>query len=278
MLDIILDTLLDSVKLIPFLFLTYLAMEYLEHKTGAKTQNMVKKAGKWGPLLGGMVGVLPQCGFSVAASNLYAGRVITLGTLFAIYLSTSDEMLPIFISERAPLKMILGILLIKMVIGIVVGFVIDFVFRKGHEEHEHIHDLCEHDHCHCEQGILRSAINHTVQITLFIILISFALNLALYFVGEDTLAGFLMDNPFLGPILSGIVGLIPNCAASVVITQLFLQNVIGVGSMLAGLLVGTGVGLLILFRVNHDKKENVKILGLLYLIGVLIGIVVELVM
>lgn len=278
MLDIILDTLLDSVKLIPFLFLTYLAMEFLEHKTGAKTQNMVKKAGKWGPLLGGMVGVLPQCGFSVAASNLYAGRVITLGTLFAIYLSTSDEMLPIFISERAPLKMILGILLIKMVIGIVVGFVIDFVFRVNHEEHEHIHDLCEHDHCHCEQGILRSAINHTVQITLFIILISFALNLALYFVGEDVLAGFLMDNPFLGPILSGIVGLIPNCAASVVITQLFLQNVIGVGSMLAGLLVGTGVGLLVLFRVNHDKKENVKILGLLYLIGVLIGIVVELVM
>ncbi len=277
MLDIIFDTLLDSIKLIPFLFLTYLAMEYLEHKTGGKTQDVIRKAGKWGPLLGGMAGVLPQCGFSVAASNLYAGRVITLGTLFAIYLSTSDEMLPIFISERAPLQLIFGILLFKMIIGILVGFAIDFLFTRNKEEHEHIHDLCEHEHCHCEQGILRSAVNHTAQITLFIILISFALNLILYFVGEDVLAEFLMDNPFLGPILSGIVGLIPNCAASVVITQLFLQNVIGVGSMLAGLLVGSGVGLLVLFRVNHNRKENFKILGLLYFIGVVLGIVVELV-
>ena len=275
MTDVIVDTIIDCLKLLPFLFLTYLVMEYLEHKTGAKTQNMVKKAGKWGPLLGGLAGALPQCGFSAAASNLYAGRVITLGTLFAIYLSTSDEMLPIFLSEQVAPELILGVIAIKVVVGVIAGFVIDFLFREK-EEHEHIHDLCEQDHCHCEEGILRSALHHTLQITLFILLVTFALNLLIYFVGENVLADFLRDRTLLGPVLSGIIGLIPNCAASVVITQLYLENVISMGSMLAGLLVGSGVGLLILFRVNPDRKENLEILGILYLIGVCIGIVVNL--
>lgn len=279
MIDVILDTLIDSVKLIPFLFLTYLAMEYLEHRAGDKTSNLVKRAGKLGPLVGGIVGAAPQCGFSAAASNLYAGRVITLGTLLAIYLSTSDEMLPILISEQVALPVIGKILLAKAAIGVAAGFVIDFVFtHKHHEEehdHEHIHEMCEHEHCHCEKGIFRSALNHTVQITFFIIIISFALNLVLHFVGEEALDNLVLNRPVLGPVLAGIVGLIPNCAASVAITQLYLENVIGVGSMMAGLLVGAGVGLLVLFRTNHDKKENLKIVGLLYLIGVLSGIVIE---
>ncbi len=277
-------TVLEALKLVPFLFLTYLAMEFLEHKTGDKAKHVVKKAGKWGPVIGGIAGAVPQCGFSAAASNLYAGRVITLGTLLAIYLSTSDEMLPILISAKAPMEIIGGILLAKVIIGVVAGFVIDMVTcrsekKNGHDHnHEHIHELCEHEHCNCEKGIFCSALKHTLQITFFIILITFALHLALEFVGEDVLANLILNKPVLGPILAGIVGLIPNCASSVVITQLYLEGAMGVGAMMAGLLVGSGVGLLVLFRVNHDKKENFKILGLLYGIGVVAGIVIDLFM
>lgn len=278
MLHIILHTLLEGAKLLPFLFFTYLAMEYLEHRTGDKARNMVQKAGKWGPLIGGVLGVVPQCGFSAAASNLYAGRVITLGTLIAIYLSTSDEMLPVMISSKADARLIVGVLLAKMLIGMSAGFLIDLCYRGGHGEHEHIHEMCEHEHCHCERGIFRSAVNHTVQITFFILLISFALNLVLHFLGDDVLAGLILNRPVLGPVLAGIVGLIPNCAASVVITQLYLEGVIGLGSMMTGLLVGAGVGLLVLFRINHHRKENFRVLGLLYGIGVAAGIVIEYIM
>ncbi|MGN0167040.1 MAG: putative manganese transporter [Acetatifactor sp.] len=274
MADIILDALLDTAKLIPFLFLTYLAMEYLEHKTGDSSKKLIQKAGKFGPVIGGVLGIVPQCGFSAAASNLYAGRVITLGTLLAIYLSTSDEMLPILISEQVAAGTILKILLVKACTGIVAGLIIDFVLRrKGVEEHEHIHDICEHEHCHCEKGILRSAISHTLQIALFILIVSFALNLILHFAGEDALANLVLNKPVLGPVLAGIVGLIPNCAGSVVITQLYLEGAMGIGAAMAGLLTGTGVGLLVLLRVNHNRRENLKILGLLYTIGVLTGIV-----
>lgn len=277
MIDVILDTLLDVVKLLPFLFLTYLAMEYLEHKTGDKAETIVKKAGRFGPVIGGALGIVPQCGFSAAASNLYAGRVISLGTLMAIYLSTSDEMLPILISEQASPGVIVKILLAKALIGMTAGMVIDTLLRKrGLEEHEHIHDICEHEHCHCEKGIFRSALSHTAQITFFILLITFALNLLLNFVGEDVLANLILSKPVVGPILASLVGLIPNCAGSVVITQLYLENVIGIGAAMAGLLTGSGVGLLVLFRVNHNRKENLRILGLLYGIGVLAGVVTDL--
>lgn len=318
MLDVILDTLIDSVKLVPFLFLTYLAMEYLEHKAGESTVKMVRKAGKMGPLIGGVAGIMPQCGFSAAASNLYAGRVITLGTLIAIYLSTSDEMLPILISEKADVRFVLGVLGAKAVIGAIAGFVIDLVIREQkvhhhdhahvhadsahghnstgthswesnsantgsvkisedeHAEHDHIHELCEHDHCHCEEdGIFLSAVKHTLQITFFIMVIGFVLNLILHFVGEDALANLILNRPVIGPVLAGIVGLIPNCAASVTVTQLYLRGVISLGAMMSGLLVGAGVGLLVLFRVNPDKKENLKIVGILYAIGVLTGIVIN---
>lgn len=273
-----LDALLDTLKLIPFLFLTYLAMEYLEHRTGEKTQTLIKKAGRFGPVIGGVLGVVPQCGFSAAASNLYAGRVITLGTLMAIYLSTSDEMLPILISEleHTSVGTILTILLAKALIGILAGLLIDLLLRrKGREEHQHIHDICEHEHCHCEESILKSALSHTLQIALFILVIGLTLNLLLYFAGEDLLANLILNHPVAGPLLASLVGLIPNCAGSVVITKLYLEEVIGVGAMLAGLLTGSGVGLLILFRVNHHKKENLQVLGLLYAIGALAGILTE---
>lgn len=272
MLNVILDSLIDTLKLIPFLFLAYLAMEYLEHRTGEKAQRLIRRAGRMGPVLGGALGIVPQCGFSTAASNLYAGRVITLGTLMAIYLSTSDEMLPILISEQAPVRLILTLLLLKAVMGAAAGLLIDLLLKSKQEEPPHIHDVCEHEHCHCEKGVFRSALSHTAQIALFILLVTFILNFVLFFVGEDVFANLILNRTVLGPVLSGIVGLIPNCAGSVVITQLYLQGTMGLGAALSGLLTGTGVGVLVLFRVNHNRAENLKILGLLYLIGVAVGI------
>lgn len=275
MLHIIEHSLLDSLKLVPFLFLTYLSMECLEHKAGAKVQKIIGKAGKWGPIAGGILGAVPQCGFSAAASNLYAGRVITLGTLLAVFLSTSDEMLPILISEKVEPVLIFKILLLKVVIGMVAGFVIDLTMgRKREQEHSHIHEMCEQENCHCEEGIVRSAVNHTLRITFFILLVTLLLNIALHFGGEDVITGLLHDRPIIGPIVAGLVGLIPNCASSVVITQLYLQGAMSFGTMMAGLLVGAGVGVLVLCRVNHAKKENLKIIGILYGIGVVAGMVI----
>ncbi len=277
--DVILDTFIDGIKLLPFLFLTYLVMEYVEHKTSGKTGKMMQKSGKWGPILGGALGIVPQCGFSTAASNLYAGGIITPGTLFAVFLSTSDEMLPIFISEQVPLNTIVRILAVKAAIGIAAGFLMDGVIRrkKGESgEKLKIDHLCEHQHCHCQEGnILKSAINHTLQIFLFVLLITFFMNLLIGSIGEETLAAFVSGKLFLGPLLSGLVGLIPNCASSVVLTQLYLEGVLGAGSMLAGLLAGSGVGLLVLYKVNDNLQENIKITLALYMTGVLSGILIE---
>lgn len=267
-------TLEESLRLVPFLFLTYLAMEALEHVTNEKAERTMKKAGRFGPFFGGVLGILPQCGFSAAASNLYAGRVVTLGTLIAVYLSTSDEMLPILLSERAGADVIARILLLKAGIGMAAGFVIDLVFREK-DEHLHIHEMCEKEHCSCEKGIVRSAAKHTLEITFFVILITFLLNVILHGAGEDALAAFLSNRPVLGPLLSGLVGLIPNCAASVVITQLYLEGAMSLGTMLSGLLSGAGTGLLVLFRVNRNRRENLKITALLYGIGALSGMLLE---
>ena len=280
LIHVIEHTLVDNIKLLPFLFLTYLVMEYIEHKTSEKTEEVIKSAGRFGPIPGGLLGMIPQCGFSAAASNLYAGRIITLGTLFAIFLSTSDEMLPILISEQVPMLTMVKILGMKALIGIFAGFVIDLVIRKkyqGEKEQLRIEHMCDHEHCHCDEGnIWKSAISHTLQIFVFILVISFAINLIIELVGEEMLVSLLSGKPVVGPLLSGLVGLIPNCAASVVITQLYLEGVLGAGAMMAGLLAGSGVGLLILFRTNDDVKENIRIALLLYGIGVAAGILIEL--
>lgn len=279
MLKIITETLVDGVRLLPFLFLTYLVMEYMEHRMGEKTRDAIKRSGRFGPLIGGAIGVFPQCGFSAAASNLYAGRVITAGTLLAVFLSTSDEMLPVLISQKVDFGIILKILGLKLLIGIAVGFVMDF-FLKKKDIHPHNHmeigHMCEHEHCHCEDGILKSALRHTFSIFGFILLITFVMNTAIACVGEDFLAGLILNRPVFGPLIAGLVGLIPNCAASVIITQLYLEGVMGLGAMMAGLLAGTGVGLLVLFKVNDNIKENIKIVLLLYAAGVAAGILIDL--
>lgn len=276
MLDIILDTLIDSIKLLPFLFVTYLILEYLEHKTGGKAQNVIKKSGKFGPAIGSLLGIVPQCGFSAAAANFYAGRVISLGTLIAIFLSTSDEMLPILISEAAPISLIGKVILIKLLIGMVCGFIIDLFSKFNNKEkniEKEIEHLCEHDHCDCEHGVVKSAIKHSLNIFVFIIIVSFILNLLIHFIGEDTISSIFNSNKILGPILASFVGLIPNCASSVILTQLNLSGVIPLSTMISGLLVNAGLGLLVLFRVNNNLKENIFITTLLYVIGVLSGFI-----
>lgn len=278
MLEVLQETIIDGIKLIPFLFIAYLIMEYIEHKTSNKSKEVIKKSGRFGPAIGGVLGIFPQCGFSAIAANLYAGRIITIGTLIAVFLSTSDEMLPIMISEAVPVGTILRILGIKLTIGVIMGFVIDLIFQKKEEEEEAIEHLCEHEHCHCEEGILKSALTHTVKIFAFIFIISLILNTVIYLVGADTLTNLLLNKPVLGPIISALIGIIPNCASSVILTQLYLSNVISLGSMIAGLLIGSGVGLLVLFKVNNNLKENLKILGILYLISVVAGITIELIM
>lgn len=280
-LDILQDAVIDTLRLVPFLFVTYLAMEALEHKAGDKAENAIRKAGAAGPAIGAVLGVFPQCGFSAAAATLYAGRVITLGTLIAVFLSTSDEMLPIFIAEQVDPSIILKILGMKLAIGLVMGFLIDgalrLIRRRGVDE-MNIHDLCERDHCHCHDGdggILKSAVKHTLQVTLFIFLITLVLDALIEGVGEDVLAGFLGANPAFSVFASALVGLIPNCAASVVITELYLEGTLGVGAMMAGLLVSAGVGLLVLFRTNRPLKRSLAIVGILYATGVIWGFIVS---
>lgn len=273
--DIILDSFIDSMRLLPFLFVTYLVMEYLEHKTGDKMQQVIRRAGKGGPMIGGMLGIFPQCGFSAAASNLYAGRIITLGTLVAVFLSTSDEMLPIMISRNTGVAMIIKVLAVKLAVAVAAGFVIDLVFRANKKDMQ-IEHLCEQHHCHCENGIWKSALHHTMEIFVYILLISLVLNLLIAWIGEETLGSIILDRPIAGTLFAGLVGLIPNCAASVVVTQLYLDGVLGAGGMLAGLLSGSGVGLLVLLKVNDDWKENLRVVGLLYAVGVASGIVIEL--
>lgn len=339
----------DTLKLVPFLFVTYLAMEALEHYASSKSIAAVRRAGTAGPIIGALLGVVPQCGFSAAAATLYSARVITLGTLFAVFLSTSDEMLPIMIAAQAPAGFIVEVLAIKALCGLIAGFAIDAVLRLRHHAAEamRIHDLCERDHCGCDDesdapsalfdacqkheesaanciddwgaecsneeergaelacasderherdhvhgydrghdhsrdhvhahsfgAIAKSSLVHTLQVTLFIFLVSLALEIVIDGVGEDALASFISANSNLSVVVSAIVGLIPNCAASVVLTELYLEGALSTGAMLAGLLVSAGVGLLVLFRANRPMRENFLIVAGLVACGVVFGFIV----
>lgn len=348
---------IDTLKLVPFLFVTYLAMEALEHYASSRSIAAVRRAGIAGPVIGALLGVVPQCGFSAAAATLYSARVITLGTLFAVFLSTSDEMLPIMIAAQAPARFIVEILAVKALCGLIAGFAIDAVLRLRHHAVEamRIRDLCERDHCGCDDesdapsalsdacqkheesaanciddwgaeysneeergaelacasderhgrvhargqnrghdhsrdhvyahnsshghahgfgAIAKSSLVHTLQVTLFIFLVSLALEIVIDGVGEDALASFISANSNLSVVVSAIVGLIPNCAASVVLTELYLEGALSTGAMLAGLLVSAGVGLLVLFRANRPMHENFLIVAGLVACGVVFGFIV----
>lgn len=278
MLDILLDTLVDTVKLLPFLFITYLIMEYIENKTSEKVKDKIKKSGKYGPVLGGIAGIVPQCGFAASATNLYVTRFISVGTLIAVYLATSDEMVPIFISKVIPLNIVLKVLSIKLLFAIFFGFLIDFIFRKINKGKTlEAEDICEEANCNChEDGIIKSSLKHTFNIIIYIFIITLVINIVISNIGEDVIEAFIEKNSALGPIISSLIGLIPNCAASVIITNLYLTNVFNMASLISGLLTGAGVGLLILFRMNRKHlKENLTITGLLYFIGVISGWIIQ---
>lgn len=279
----LLHTLEDNISVLPFLFVTYCIMEWMEQAMEQGSMRAVQNKGKFGPLWGGIIGIFPQCGFSAAAASFYSGGVITLGTLLAIFLSTSDEMLPIFISEKIPAGTILSILAAKAVIGVFAGFGVDFFLTKIGKKgvvQKHIHDLCEQEHCHCEEeeaSIWKSAFIHTIRVFVFIFMISYLLNVIFALGGQEALIWLADNHSVLAAIITGLVGLVPNCAASVVITQLYLKHVISAGAMMAGLLVGAGVGVLVLCRTNRPAKQNMKIIGLLYAIGVAAGLLIDLI-
>lgn len=272
-LDIIKDTLIDGVKILPFLFITFILMELIEHKFGDKLNNKLKKVNKMGPLLGSLLGIIPQCGISASASNFYITRVISLGTLISVYLSTSDEMLPILISHNSNIFLIVKLLVTKFICGLVFGFIIDFIFRK--KEQEEIKDFCELEDCDCDHGVIKSSIIHTLKTFAYILIISFILNIVMFYFGEEFLSKILMKDNILGIIISSIIGLIPNCSSSVLLTELFLNNSISLGQLLSGVLVNAGVGLLILIRFNKNKKENIKIITILLTIGIIVGFIFD---
>lgn len=279
---VLIHTLEDTAKLIPFLFLTYLGMEYLENRAGHNTIAILSRTGKKGPVIGGLLGVVPQCGFSAAAANLYAGGVITVGTMVAVFLSTSDEMLPILISGRVEIKEILFIVIAKVLVGTIAGSFVDFVVRKlnnGKQKGLHIQEICEREHCHCcEGGILKPAFVHTIHISAFIFMILFAINVFAEWIGMENLVAVAAEYPFWSIFVVALTGMIPNCAVSVAITTFYLEGVLSFGSMFAGLLACAGVGIVILFKMNRNWKKNAIITGGIYGISALSGILMELIL
>ena len=275
---IILHSFFDTIKIIPFIFLMYLLIEYFEHKNNTHLSHKLMKTKFSGPIFGGLFGSIPQCGFSVIASDLYAKRAITSGTLIAIFIATSDEAIPIILSNPSKAYIVFELIFIKIIIAVICGFIIDLIYKNKKEiicdkkeEHHHFHGNCES----CEDGIVKSAVIHTVKIFIFVFIASFILTLALELTGEDKLTAFLLKGSFIQPFIASLIGLIPNCAASVILTQSFLNGIISFGALVAGLCSGAGVGLLVLFRRNKNLKENITILIILVVIGSLSGLVIE---
>lgn len=277
MIDVLLDTALDALKTLPFLFGAYFAIEFVEHRAAEKFAHWLTKFGKAGSFVGALLGVVPQCGFSVVAANLYANRIITAGTLLAVFLSTSDEAIPVLLSHPESAGNILPLLLSKVLLAAIAGLVIDYsgILRTSEADSEAV--LEEHSHCHAEghHGVLKSALHHTLETFLFLVLVMLVLNFVIFFIGEETLGRFLMSGSVFQPLLAGLVGLIPNCAASVVIAELFAEGALSFGSAVAGLSAGSGLGLLVLFRTDLDKRECIRIAVLLFSISVLTGMVLQ---
>ena len=276
--EILLHGILDTLKIVLFLFLTYLIMEIIEHKASDKVRSVMEKSGVAGPAVGGLLGLVPQCGFSASASNFYTGRVITAGTLVAVFLSTSDEMLPIMISGKVSATAILAILGYKAAVGILVGFALDITLKALHRKREpiNIDRLCEENDCHCESGIFFSALHHTLTVGLFVLLVTLCINTLIFFVGAENVSKIMYDKPFISHIIAAVIGLIPNCAVSVALTDFCIDGLITAGTMLSGLFSGAGVGILVLFKVNKNIKENLVITAILVGAGTIFGLIADL--
>ena len=273
--EIIKESILDTLKLIPFIFIAFLIIELIEHKLTNKNKKILSKSKKYGVILGSLLGVIPQCGFSVMATNLYITKIISLGTLISIYLSTSDEMLPILLSHKVSPNIIITILLIKVLFAIVYGILIDIILSKKKNNTKENYQICEEEHCDCKHGILKSSIKHTISITLFILFANFAITTIFTYIGEDFLSKIFLKDTIFGPIVTSLIGLIPNCGASVILTELYLNNAINLPSLISGLLTGSGTPIIVLFKRNQKIKETIFILVLLYILGTISGIIIE---
>ncbi|MDO4459409.1 MAG: putative manganese transporter [Clostridia bacterium] len=272
MLDALLEALLDTLKTLPFLFGAYLLIEYLEHKASDKISASLTKLGHFGPIGGAVLGTIPQCGFSVAAANFFTERDITPGTLIAVFIATSDEAIPVLIAHPEMASSLWKLILIKVVFAIVAGFITDICFRKAFsvKKNAKLHDDCEKEQT--GNSILHNAIKHSAQIFVFIFIVNVILCLMFYYIGEDSIAKLFMSESIFQPFLTALIGFIPNCAASVVLTELFVNGSISLGSLVAGLSTGAGLGLAVLFKTNKSMKENFTVMGILYVLAALVGL------
>lgn len=298
-LDVVIDALKDTAELIPFLFATYVAISLLDLFASDKTTAAIQRAGHAGPLIGGVLGVVPQCGFSTMGASLYADRIVSLGTFVAVILSTSDEMLPLLLAEHVEVGLLARILVTKAVLGVILGIATDLVLRSvlgrtslagvdesdaGEEQDEDAEFDPSAYSCDCGCGepltrgqtawwVVVNSAYRTFQVVVFIFVVSVLLNALIALVGEDALASFLSGNAVVATLVSGLVGLVPNCAASVVLTQLYIDGVLGFAPMIAGTLVAGGAGYLVLFRMNGNMRENAAIVGIVYALGVCAGLI-----
>ncbi len=277
--DIISDSAIDTLKVLPFLFVAFLVIEFLEHKAQDKVKHLFTLAGSTGPFIGTLLGCIPQCGFSVMCANLYSSGIITLGTLIAVFLSTSDEAIILLAASPNGKIEIVRLIISKVIIALVFGYVIYFIEKKKHKSHNHhSHDLCEHDHCGCHEhgGVIRPALIHTIKVFGFLLLFTIIIDLFVYFVGTERLSLLLLSDSVFQPFLSALIGFIPNCASSILLTQLYIEETLSFGALIAGLCTNAGAGLLILFRDKSKLKENLKIMGILYLCAIIPGIILHL--
>lgn len=273
--DVIVDALLDCGKMLPFLFGAFLLLEALEHSANERMNRILAKAGNAGPAAGAALGCVPQCGFSVVAANLYAGGVITLGTLLAVMIATSDEAILILLGNPGQGGEIVKLLITKVVIAVAAGYLVDAFGKGRNRRKKEIEELCRECGCHSHHGILRPALYHTVKVFLFLLIFTGILNFAVEVLGMERISEILLADTLFQPLIAALIGLIPNCASSVILTRLYLSGVISFASVIAGLCTGAGLGLAVLFKVNQDKKENVRILGLLYGISAAVGILLQ---
>ncbi len=284
-------SLLDSLKMLPFLLIAFGILEYIEAELEEKSASLIQKSGKAGPLAGALLGLIPQCGFSVIGSNFYAKRIITLGTLIAIYLATSDEALLIMLTSPDHFLDVLMIMALKFAIGVIAGYIIDLILRKRAKEEEchHYHhhdDSCDdeeivgEDHCcsHTDwKAIITCTLKRTLSVGLFLLAANFLLEFGFQLIGEDNVRAFMLSDSIFQPLLTALIGLIPNCAPSVILAQMYISGTISLGSVISGLCTGAGVGLIVLFRVNRGFKSNLAITGVLYFFGAASGIIIQLI-
>ncbi len=276
-LDVLEDTVVDSLRLLPFLFAAFLLIEALERYSGDLTERIMRRVGKAGPLLGALLGCIPQCGFSVLAANLYAGGVISVGTLLSVFLSTSDEAIILILGSPGHLESVGVLLLVKVIVAALAGYLVDLFLAKRITVPKESGVLCKDCGCQEEKGIVRPALHHTVQIFIYLFIFTGILNFCIEIFGISRLSAFLLSNSLFQPVIAALIGLIPNCAASVILTELYLSDAITFASLTAGLLSSAGLGLAVLFRENRQRRENLTILGLLFATAAVCGILFSLI-